>query len=78
MGKGATLCSPLKPESGRTSGKEVEVAEDGSSRVFVVEELVEEKMDARSERVKRKVPDVFREHEEGERDREGNVREGRL
>ena len=76
--KKSVFCLPLKPESGRASGKEVEVAKDGSSRVLVVEELVQEEMDARPERIERKVPDVFCEHEEGERNREGDVREGRL
>lgn len=54
------------------------MAQDGRARVLVVEELVEEQVDARSERVEGEVPDVFREDEEGEGDREGHVREGGL
>lgn len=44
----------------------------------MIEELVEEEMDDGSEGVESEVANVFGEDEEGEGDRERDVREGRL
>lgn len=54
------------------------MAEDGGSGVLVIEKLVEEEVHRRSERVKRKVADVFGEDKQGKSDGEGDVREGGL
>ena len=45
------LALPFEPYSARTADEQIEVAENGSAAIFLVEELVHEEMHRRAERI---------------------------
>jgi hypothetical protein len=70
--------APFKPQGSRTPCQQVEVAENGSSGIFVVEEFVEEKVDAGPKWIQCKVAYVLSERECCKCQRKGQMSEGRL
>ena len=70
--------SPFKPYRACTAGEEIEMAQNGSSTVLVIQELVHEQVDSRSERVNGEVSDILGKYEQREGRTERQVHKGRL
>lgn len=65
----------FKPQRARATSKQIEVTEDGSSAVLLVEELVHEKMHSSTERINGEISDIFCKDKECKGCTEGQVSE---